>query len=50
MTAYVSKLLLKADVQVDPRFGSWDAKTGLVTPPATDAPAITAPAAAVAGP
>lgn len=50
VTAYVSKLLLKADVQLDPRYGTWDAKTGLVTPPATDAPTPTAAPAAVAGP
>lgn len=53
VSAYIAKLAKKAQVIVDPRFGTWDAATGSVVPPAApDAPlgtsATTVPA--VTGP
>jgi len=49
-SVYVAALLAKADVQVDPRSGTWDPTSGRVVPPAvgttTSIPAAPAPGAA----
>ncbi len=51
LAAEMARLKKKADIHVDPRFGRWDAKAGVVVPPAgprgitTTAPAGATPAA-----
>jgi hypothetical protein len=50
VSTLVAKVLTKAKIEVDPRFGRWNAKAGRVDPPAGAAPATTTTAPAAPAP